>query len=375
MATFTRRSERPAMRVILAVTGHAIRRQCWLCDVLRDVAGLAIEAAMGSRQGVARLRVVVVAPALPAVRVVAKCAIRPQPAFMMPVAVAGVAIQRRALELLRAMTFLARHDGMASDQRKSSDVVIEGGPAPAGVPVTLLAAITQLAFVSIILLMTRHARGRQLVAIEIAGMARVALDLRMPAFQRKFGLVMVEVGRFPLVLIVAGFAPGAVSSGVDILNLVTVHTKRADAFVAFARMAGGAGDGLVSALERKSGRVVVERLDPAPRGFAVAIIASFAKAPFMRVNRLVTVEAASARLAEFHRWRVAAGARHRSVRVAKREVREGVIERLTVQLDDVGLSSLVIGMTMVAFGFRGIGLAPVKSLAGRTIRRNFLMTR
>jgi hypothetical protein len=35
----------------------------------------------------------------------------------------------------------------------------------------------------------------------------------------------------------------------------------------------------------------------------------------------------------------------------------------------------VIGMTMVAFIFCGIRLASMKSLGGRTIRRNFLMAR
>jgi hypothetical protein len=143
---------------------------------------------------------------------------------MMPIAVAGFAIQRRALELLRAMAFLARHDGMAPDQRKSSDVVIEGRSAPAGLPMTLLAATAKPAFVPVILLVTRHASGRQLVAIEIAGMTRVALDLRMRAFQWIFGLVMVEMDRLPLVLVMASFALGAVSLGMEILNSVAIHT-------------------------------------------------------------------------------------------------------------------------------------------------------
>ena len=78
-------------------------------------------------------------------------------------------------------------------------------------------------------------------------------------------------------------------------------------------MAGGAGDGLVSALERKPRRVVVEFLDPAPRGFAVASIAFFAKAPFVRINQLVAVKALSGCLAEFDRCRVTAAARHCSV--------------------------------------------------------------
>jgi hypothetical protein len=99
---------------------------------------------------------------------------------MMLVAVARSAIQRRALEQQRAMAFLARHDGVASDQRKSGDVVIEGlYLTPIDLYVTLLAAATKLAFVPIVLPVTRYAVRCQLVAIEVASMAGIALDLRM----------------------------------------------------------------------------------------------------------------------------------------------------------------------------------------------------
>jgi hypothetical protein len=77
VTTFACWPKRSVMRIILAVTSHAIRRQGGLCDVLRDVAGLAIETAVGARQGVARLRVVVIAPALPAIRVMTKRAVGP----------------------------------------------------------------------------------------------------------------------------------------------------------------------------------------------------------------------------------------------------------------------------------------------------------
>jgi hypothetical protein len=85
---------------------------------------------------------------------------------MMLVPVAGGANQWCILEQQSAMAFLARHDGVAPDERKSRDVVIEGRySAPAGLSVTLLAAIAKLAFVLVILSVTRHAGRRQLVAI------------------------------------------------------------------------------------------------------------------------------------------------------------------------------------------------------------------
>jgi len=180
MATFACPPERSAMGVILAVTGIAIRGQGDLRDIFGDVTGVAIDAAVRSRQRVARLRVMIEAPPCPAVRIVAAPTDRSQAAFMMLVAMAGDASQRRALELQRAMAFLARHHSMTPDQRKSGDVMIEGlYLTPVGLAVTLLAAGAKLPLVPIVLAVTGHAGRRQLVAIEIAGVARIALNLRV----------------------------------------------------------------------------------------------------------------------------------------------------------------------------------------------------
>ena len=212
------------MRVILAMARQAILRQRRLCDVLGDMTGLAIEITMGSGERVSRLCTVIIAPAFPAIRVVTKRTVRPEAAFMMLVAVAGVAIQRRALELQRTMALLASHDGVASDQRKPGDIMIEGRRlAPAGLSVTLLAATSKLALVLVVLLVAGHTGRCQLVAIDIPGMAEVAFDLRMRSSQRVFRLVMIEMNRLPLVLVVAAFAFCAVASGVNVLDLVAIQ--------------------------------------------------------------------------------------------------------------------------------------------------------
>jgi hypothetical protein len=103
------------MRVVLAVAGVAIRGQGNLCDIFGDVAGVAIEAAVRPGQRVTRLRVMIKAPPRPTIRIVAERAIRAQATLMMLVAMAGGAIQRGALEIQRAMAFLARHDCVAPD--------------------------------------------------------------------------------------------------------------------------------------------------------------------------------------------------------------------------------------------------------------------
>ena len=294
---------------------------------------------------------------------------------MMPIAVTGLAIQRRAFELQRPMAFLAGYDGVASDQGETTDIVIEGcHSTPVGLAVTLFAAVSKLAFVLVVLLVTGHTGRCQLVAIEVTGVAEVALGLYMRGPQWIFGLVVIEMYRLPFVLVVAGFALDAVPSGMNVLNSVAVHALGADTLVAFAGMTARAGDSLMSAQQRKPGGVVVERLDLTPFGFAVATITLFTKAPLMRINRLVTIEAPPERLAKFYLRCVTAGARHCFVRFPKLEIGEGVVERFAIKLDDVGISSLVIGMAMVAFSFCAIRVKSVKSLARRTIDSDVLVT-
>ena len=105
----------------------------------------------------------------------------------------------------------------------------------------------------------------------------------------------------------------------------------------------------------------------------MAVVTIFAKAPFVRILLLMTIKAATGCLAELFRWRVAAGARHHFVSVPEFEIRKRMIERLAVKLDDIGISSLVIGMTVAAFLLRGIELATVKSVVFLTIRGNLFV--
>jgi hypothetical protein len=152
--------------------------------------------------------------------------------------------------------------------------MVEGGyAAPTGLGVTPLAAGTKLALVPIILAVTRYTGRRQLVVIEIASVARIAFDFRVCASQWKFRrLVMVEANRAPFVLVVAGLAFGAVSSGVNILNPVAIDACGADPFVAFANMARGAEDGAMCTLQRELGLVMIERFDTLPCCLDMAIV-------------------------------------------------------------------------------------------------------
>ena len=300
------------MGVVLTMTGVAILRRHDLRGVPRHVASVAIEIAVRSRQGVARLGVVIKAPPLPTVRVVAQRTIRAQATVVMLIPVTFDTIQWRILEGRRAMTFFARHDRMASDQRKSCEIMIESSrAAPIGLAVAALAIWAKLSLVPVVFQVTGNARRGELVAIEIASVTGIALDLGMRSLQRIFGiLVVIEANRTPLAFVMAAFAPYAVASSVDVLNLVTVNAGRTDSLVALSSMARGAEHSTVRIPKRKLRGVVVERLDTTPLRLAVAFVAGLAQATLMRIARLVTVETSPGRVAKFDRLRVTASARY-----------------------------------------------------------------
>jgi hypothetical protein len=77
MATFADSPECTMMYVVLLMTPIAIRCQRDLGNVLGDVAGVAIEAAVRAGERVACLRVVIKPPSRPAIGVVAERAICP----------------------------------------------------------------------------------------------------------------------------------------------------------------------------------------------------------------------------------------------------------------------------------------------------------
>ena len=162
-------------------------------------------------------------------------------------------------------------------------------------------------------------------------MTGIALHLCMRASQRIFRvLVVIKANGTPLTFVVAALTLSAITTGVDILNLVTADARRTDSFVALPGMAAGADCRTVRFLQRKLRRVVVERLDTAPFDLAVAFVARFPQMTLVRIFRLVTIEAASGRVAEFDRLGVATCALHGHVRVAQDEIRDPMVECFAV---------------------------------------------
>ena len=158
------------------------------------------------------------------------------------------------------MAFLARHNGVKSDQRKSRDIMIERRRAtPTILPMASLAAIAQLTVMPIIFPMTGYAGGRQLIAVERSGVAGCALYLGMRRSQRKFRrLGVIESDRRPFALVVAAVALGSVPPGVDVLNSVAIRARHANSLVILPGMARGARNGAMRTSQGELGPVVVE---------------------------------------------------------------------------------------------------------------------
>jgi hypothetical protein len=160
---------------------------------------------------------------------------------------------------------------------------------------------------------------------------------------------------------------------VNILNPVAIDARGANALVAFADMARRAGDGAMGAVKRELGLVVIERFDARPCCLGVAVVAPFPEATLVRIDRLVTVETAPGRVAELYLLGMTTATLHRFVSVMQLEIRKCMIECFAVELDYVGISPLVIGVTMGAFLLRRIRLSSVKPLAGQPIGGSVLV--
>ena len=114
MTADTLSSERSLMGVVLAMTVVAVGRQFQVRWTFNGVTRFAGDFLVPSRQWIFGLGRMVKAPTCPAVRIVARSAIRPETSFM-PVLVAFFARNGRIFERRRLVTFLAWHSGMEAN--------------------------------------------------------------------------------------------------------------------------------------------------------------------------------------------------------------------------------------------------------------------
>ncbi|MGC2780668.1 MAG: hypothetical protein WA418_34035 [Bradyrhizobium sp.] len=294
---------------------------------------------------------------------------------MMKILMTALAAGRRVPVGLRTVTLLTGDGFVEPDQGEACDLVVKGHVlAPSRIIVASLAALPELTLMRILLAVARHAGRRQFVAIEIARVARIALGLRMGVAQRKLRLIVVEVGRLPLDLIVAGLALVAVPASMHVLQLVARATAARQVLVLLSRVTGRAGHRLVRADQGKLRLAVVEFPGVGPFHRRVTVLTALAEPTAMRIDLLVTVEAARRRITIFHLGHMASGAWHTLVSIDETIIRHIVLERFLVEGIYIGLTSLVVSMALSAFLARCGGVAPVQARAGRSIGGHFLVT-
>lgn len=138
-------------------------------------------------------------------------------------------------------------------------------------------------------------------------------------------------------------------------------------------MTGCAGDVLVCALQRELRLAVIERLRLAPLCTRVAVVALLAQPALVRIDLLVALETDRWGLAKPDVFGVASVARHADVRGDQFEVRLAVIECLAIELPDIGATSLVIRVTLIALQGRCALVASVKPGARHAVGIDLLV--
>src|SRR5258706_29045 len=180
--------------------------------------------------------------------------------------VAGITILGRVLvvDVLadRFVAFLALRILVLAQQREVGLVVVEQRLLPIDFAVTGLALLTQRALVLVVLLVTGNTFGLQLVLVQVAVVAVVALRGLVFAAQRVIGVaVVIKDDLFPLDFIVAVRALGTIASFVLVILLMAVVAGRRRVAKFFLRVMTGFAFGLgVRALEFPARGLVIELL-------------------------------------------------------------------------------------------------------------------
>lgn len=227
----------------------------------------------------------------------------------------------------------------------------------------------------VVLLVAGEAVCRQLVAIKITRVAVIAFDLLMLATMHKLRFpVMVESDHVPFLRAVALVTFCAIAPAMHILQLVAIAANHADALIAFTGMAGFAVDFLMSSDQLEFRLRMIVWFDVVPGVFIMAALAFLTELSFMRFVRLMTIDAKVRRFPICDISLMTTLAARGSVCAFQAEIGKVVIEGFAVELHDIGIASLVLGMAVIAFLVGRIGAAPVKALFLLSVGCDLLVT-
>lgn len=249
------------------------------------------------------------------------------------------------------VTAFARHQDMKPDQGKVRQVVVKGDIlAPALGPVAAGAVGSQFPVMGIIGGVAAHAVERQIGGFDRAGVAGVARNLFMLARQGEPGVdVVVETHLGPGGHGVAGFALGAKTVGVHVLDTVAADAGIGQVRVDFVLMTGGTSHVCMPAQQDKTGCGMVKVPDLCPCVCGMAIRAFGAQFAPVRFVLAMAADAGLGGIPERHGRQVTAVAARHGMGADQCKIGIVVVKDLTVQIDDGKVPAFVVGVAMAAF--------------------------
>ncbi len=251
---------------------------------------------------------------------------------------------------------------MCAAQRKIGvERVIEADFGPAGRRVAIVALDPVVAGMEIISPMAGVTRrfGRLLeLVVLVAGPAdQVAVPICQS--EARF-LEVVEAVVGPAGWRMAALAGVAVGADVHIVHSVTVDALAWRLLVELVAMTARTSQVRMLADERKLRRVVVENCIRPP-GFGMTVAADFVEIAFVRIDFAMAGKARRLRFVEGDLRRVTVVARDDEMAVQEQKIRRPMIERVTIESNDVCVAALVFRMTRGAFESGDRGGEPVET--------------
>ena len=168
-------------------------------------------------------------------------------------------------------------------------------------------------------------------------------------------------------------ACGTARAGMDVVRCVAGGALGWSVLVAIAQVAGCAGRLHMLAGQREPGLRVIEPY-ACPAAGLVAAGAIAAELALVRFLLLVAIDACGSRLTVLAARQVAGRARYRRMRSLQRKVGLRMREGSSLELDDVGLTTLVLGVARAALGGLRCRQSAMKSLVLCNVGSDRLMT-
>lgn len=220
------------------------------------------------------------------------------------------------------------------------------------------------AVVRVVVSMARHALGVERLLEFVAGMTRFAHQARVAAREREARPCKVVEQRLgPIRRRVAIAALGSVRAQVRVVIAVAVDALIGGLHVHLALVAAHAREVRMCARKRIAALELVIVVRVAPSGFGMAVGARFAEISHVLVVVAMAGDAFRGGVVKQRVDGMTVLAQSLCVAIAEWKIREPVIERRSVEPDDVGVAPLVVGVTSRARAVTGLDGQTVEARA------------